>query len=240
MPIELETSRPASVPASAEIPSAHRPFKPIPITDNVRSLANADDTDGMCFCYWLGNKFYAFFQSILSFLGIISKVERVENCTASLERRINGGAENITRHFNDKGFNDLDPAKSAVMVIIKYNLDNSYSYEAAVQFDRLTVGKEKIKEAALQKLREALSNDQEFDGLTIQTLIFSHDGNDCFNYTSLGSEIEFPYKVIDEISSKKEKSKEFILSLIAKAISNIRNSRDVVPKTEIEQFMDGL
>lgn len=239
MPIELDPSRSAFRPYFAESSSAQPPVKTSATSsDSMRSLANSDGGAmiGLGFFGWIGAMIRAFFQSILSCLGLSSKVEPIENGPA-LKQRIEKGTQLITEYFNSDIFNGLDPARSAVMVTIQFNR------EVSILFSRLSEGKEDIKQAALLKLRDLLGNDNnkacEDELLSIRTMTFLKNGPDNFQCKSLLSWIDFEEGKQSEImkSCVPEVRSDGVLSVTKAVIRDSRNSGTVYPQQQIENFI---
>lgn len=245
MGFRIEHSRPASVPASADSPSADLPNKPIATpSDNIRSLAHSDDSSEEGFFCWLGTKIYEFFQSLLSCLGISSSVEQT-GVSESIKRLIKCSIEScaiIKGHFNSHEFNNPDPNRTAVMVTVKYFRDASMKYETTTLFCRLSEGKENIMRSTLERVRVFLSAERNDprggDELSIQTLIITKNPEDTFDYSILDWN-GYPSQGQGHSTASyvQKVSKELSYNRMKLAVADSRAPDDVFPQQEIEEFL---
>lgn len=195
MPIEFNPSRTVSGLSSTENPSAQPSVKTSATSsDSMRSLANSDGNVmiGLGLFSWIGAMIYEFFQSILSCFGLFrspqennsnsSTVEQADkNNTVSSKSWISTGSAIIEEHFDNNDFKDADPSLMGVIVIMHCKS------KVSAHFSKLTEGKESIKQAALQKLREFNVDLPEEGQLIIRTITFVNNGRNNIDFRCLSS-----------------------------------------------------
>lgn len=162
------------------------------------------------------------------------EIEVEEKSTASLEQRIEKGAAIITRHFSDEFFTNLRIDRSVVLIFINYNSSVSF------QFSPFSDGVEKIKQAALDKLRGLLSNELNTaceDGkLKIKTwVLIKRQVSHLFEYRKLKSSLQFPNGEKPKESSMS--AKKFDKHTVYRCLENVKKF-DKFPHEELVAFLN--
>jgi hypothetical protein len=179
MVASLDPRSAPSIPTSNVAVNLNPPVSGLSQTPSSIESCQVPQRSGMGFCCWIKCKLEEIWLSIKACFGYGTTT--VDNSSAStMQRRVQQGEAFINDHFSRDFFSQVNPLRTAVVVVLKYN------NESSVPCSRLTEGREDITEGAKTELRELLGSDANRDCndgiLEIETLVFEKNANNTFNF----------------------------------------------------------